>query len=253
MSKVIKSVIVIVLCVAVYIAFFYIAPNYFGMFREFHGINLVVETKNVKLYESMLPKPLQMPERPMVIVYIAKFTSVWPWPMTPYLEGSVILRCKHNGVDGWHVKTMPVTTYVANSGGRMMGFPKYIADEITLRQEGDGWRGEVILKGKSVLSIMYRQGLTRPLAAWEKALIDSGAFHFDEPIFLFVPPDKGPRLQRVMLEKIKQEHWKTELGTARTVIDKNEPWAGLVSDDKDAMAVFQQFTGGRTLKEYKLD
>ncbi len=253
MSKFLKVIAVIVICIAAYVAYFFIAPRFIGAFYEFHGINVVVEPKNIDLYKSMLPKPLQMPERPMVVMFFIDYKSVGPWPFTPYLESAIALRCKYNGVEGWHVKTMPVTAQVANTGGRMMGFPKYIADQITLRQDGTGWNGELRHKGRSVMSLHYRKGLTRALAPWEKKLIDSGALHFDEPIFLFVPPDKGPRLQRVMFEKIKPEQWKTEMGIGRIVIDKDEPWAGLVPSGTEAPAFFQQFTGGRSLTQYKLD
>lgn len=253
MSKLLKAMLIILLCLGAYVAYFLIAPRFIGAFYEFQGINIVVEPKNVDLYRSMLPKPLQMPERPMVVMFFVDYTSVGPWPFTPYLEAALALRCKYGNMEGWHVKTMPVTRQVANTGGRMMGFPKYIADEITLRQEGAAWKGEVRHRDKSVMSLQFRKGFARALAPWEKKLIESGAFHFDEPIFQLVPPDKGPRLQRVMFEKIKPEQWKSETGTCRMVVDKDEPWAGLVPAGTEGLGVSQSFTGARSLVQYKLD
>lgn len=253
MSKAVKVIVIILLCIGAYVAYFFIAPRFIGSFYDFQGINIILEPKNAELYKSMLPKPLQMPEKPIVVMFVVDYQSVGPWPFTPYLEAAIALRCKYRDKEGWHVKTMPVTRLVANEGGRMMGFPKYIADEITLRREGAGWNGEVRHKGRPVMTLQYRKDPARIVAPWEKKLIDSGALHFEEPIFQLVPPDKGPRLDRVMFEKIKPEQWKSETGTCRMVVEKDEPWAGLVPAGTEGLGVFQRFTGARSLVPYKLD
>ena len=80
-----------------------------GMFRQFHGIYTLVKPANIELYRSLLPVPLEMPERPLVLIFTVDYVKVYPWPMTRYQEAAISLRCKYNGEEGWHVKTMPVT------------------------------------------------------------------------------------------------------------------------------------------------
>jgi hypothetical protein len=252
MSNSVKVVIVlVVLSVVAFLSYFFISYRTKGVFRKFHGIFLAVETKDVDLYASLLPKPLMMPERPTIYICIIDYESVGPWPMTRYQEGNVALRCKYNGVEGWHVKTMPVTKQFQCTAGRILGFPKYVADEISLRQTGDNWLGEVRHGGRTMLSVQYKRGLTRKLAAWEKTL--DSAHHLEEPLYLFVPPDKGPRFQQVTVEKVKPDQWKAEVGMARIIIDKSEPWAGLIPPDTEVPAFFQQFTGGKVLVAKKLN
>ncbi len=137
-------------------------------------------------------------------------------------------------------------------GGRLLGFPKYIADDIPLKETGDGWLGEVRHEGKAMLSLEYTGGGMRALEPWEKELIDGGALHLEEPIFLFAPPDRGSRFQQVTVERVKPDEWKIEEGMVRVSIDSSEPWAGLIPPGTEAPGFFQRFTGGTILVPKKL-
>jgi hypothetical protein len=223
-----------------------------GNFWEFQGIFAALEPENLELYSSLLPAPMQMPEMAAVSLFVVDYLSVGPWPLTRYLEGSVALRCKYDGVEGWHVKTMPVDKIVSCRAGRMLGYPKYVADEITLRENGDGWFGEVRHQGRAMISIQYRQGFEREPIPWEEEMVEAGSLHMEEPIYLLVPPDKGPRFQMVTLKRMIPDQWETEVGMARVSIDESEPWAGLITQGADTPAFFQRFTGGAIMKPKKL-
>jgi Acetoacetate decarboxylase (ADC) len=223
-----------------------------GTFREFEGIFCSLETRDDDLYASLLRKPMEMPERPTMALFVIDYVSVGPWPMTRYQEGTVALRCKYGGREGWHVKTMPVTKRVPCKGGQMLGFPKYVADDIPLRKTDGGWFGEVRHQGRSMLSLDYTSGGMRDLEPWEKEMIDGGTLHLEEPIFLFVPPEKGSRFQQVTVERVKPDQWKVEEGMARVIIDESEPWAGLVAPGTETPAFYQWFTGGTILVPKKL-
>lgn len=223
-----------------------------GTFREFHGIFAALDPEDVELYSSLLPEPMLMPEKPAVSLFVIDYISVGPWPMTRYQEGTVALRCKYGGQEGWHIKTMPVTKWVPCQGGRMLGFPKYIADDIPLQETSDGWLGEVRHRGRAMLSLEYRREVVRELEAWEKEFLEGGALHLEEPIFLFVPPDKGPRFQKVTVERVLPDQWEMEDGTVRISIDAGEPWAGLIPPGTEAPAFFQRFSGGTILVPKKL-
>ncbi len=223
-----------------------------GTFREFHGIFAVVEPEDTELYSSLIREPMQMPERPVVSLFVIDYVVVGPWPMTRYQEGTVALRCKYGGEEGWHVKTMPVTKWVPCKGGQMLGFPKYIAGEIPLRETGDGWLGEVRHQGRTMLSLQYRRGDMRELQPWEKELMEGGSTRLEEPIFLFVPPEKGSRFQKVTVERVIPDQWKMEDGMVRISIDESEPWAGLISPGTETPGRFQRFSGGTILVPKKL-
>jgi acetoacetate decarboxylase len=223
-----------------------------GMFRQFHGIFTVVEPANLELYRSLLPQPLEMPARPVVALFAVDYVEVFPWPMTPYREATVALRCKYNGEEGWHVKTMPVTKQVPNWGGRFLGFPKYVADEISLQSSGQNWEGEVKHAGDTRLALEFTTENMRELTADEKEFMESGVSQLKEPLFLFVPPDNGPTLQKVMVQQTVEPQWKAKQGMVKITVGSKEPWAGLIPAGTIAPGLFQEFTGGANLVPTKL-
>jgi hypothetical protein len=218
-----------------------------GMFRQFHGIYTLVKPANIELYRSLLPVPLEMPERPLVLIFTVDYVKVYPWPMTRYQEAAISLRCKYNGEEGWHVKTMPVTKWVPNWGGRHLGFPKYVADEITLQATGQGWKGEVKHAGENKINLDFTFGNMRELTADEQAFMKSDAFKMEEPIFLFVPPDKGPTLQKVMLKQTVDPQRIIKQGMMKITIGSKEPWAGLVPAGTMIPGIFLEYNGGAIL------
>jgi len=223
-----------------------------GTFREFHGIFAAMEPADADLYASLIREPMEMPERPVASLFVIDYVEVGPWPMTRYQEGTVALRCKYGGEEGWHIKTMPVTKWVPCKGGQMLGFPKYIADDIPLRETGDGWLGEVRHQGRTMLSLEYTRGNMRKLEPWEEELMAGGATRLEEPIFLFVPPDTGSRFQKVTVERVIPDQWTMEDGMVRISIDESEPWAGLFPPGTEAPGRFQRFSGGTNLVPKKL-
>jgi hypothetical protein len=252
MKKIITSLLVILIVVlAVLVSVRYDYKKH-GMFRQFHGIYTAVEPANMKLYRFLLPQPLEMPQRPMVSIFVVDYVKVFPWPMTRYQEAAVSLRCKYNGEEGWHVKTMPVTKSVPNWGGRNLGFPKYVADMISLQSSGKSWKGEVKQAGETKITLEFTSENMRELTAVEKEFMKSRTTQLKEPLFLFVPPDKGPTLQKVMVVQTVDPQWTTKQGIVKITIAPQEPWAGLVPAGTMAPGVFQEFTGGAILVPTKL-
>ena len=224
-----------------------------GVFHEFQGIFTMVEPGNLELYRSLLPAPLEMPEQPLVSMFVIDYLEVYPWPMTRYQEGTVALRCKYQGQEGWHVKTMPVTKWVANWGGRALGFPKYVTKEITLARAGHGWKGEVRNKGEEKLTLEFSPGLARELDPKEEILMQGGVEKaLADPIFLLVPPDQGPTLQKVVLTQVVTPSWHSEPGTVRISIGPGEPWSGLIPPGTVSPGFFATFRGGANLVPTKL-
>lgn len=218
-----------------------------GMFQEFEGVFTAVEPADLNLYRTLLPPPFEMPKQPAVALFVVHYLKVQPWPMTPYYEGTLALRCSYQGREGWHVKTMPVTKWVPNWGGRAMGFPKYVTKEITLKSSGQGWKGEVLRGGQLKLSLEYAPGLTRALTPLEEEFLKGGTPRLEEPIFLLVPPDKGPRFQQVTVTPMIPAKWQSEQGMVKITLGPDEPWSKLIPPGTISPGVFQKFTGGSNL------
>jgi hypothetical protein len=231
----------------------YKSYNERGMWQEFPGIFTAVEPADLDLYRKLLPENLDMPERPVVALFVVDYVIVVPYPMGPYLEGAVALSCKYKGEDGWHVLTMPVTTKVACEGGRAIGFPKYVADSITLGKAGNGMKGEVRHQGVVRLSLEYTPGLTRKLEPYEEEFMGGGVSRLEEPVFQLAPPDKGPTLNRITLVPVVPANWESEQGMVKIHISPNDPWAGLIPDNAVSPGLFQTFTGGNNMKSEKVN
>ena len=111
------------------------APERQWSFRGQRGITAAFVPTDLALYRSLLPAAFDMPESPLVAVAVVNYYDV-TLPLTPYSEGYVVMQCRYQGRTGWYVFTMPVDDETANMGGRALGFPKYVADEIDLAETG---------------------------------------------------------------------------------------------------------------------
>lgn len=215
-----------------------------GMWQDYHGIYTTLPPADLELYRKLLPDVLDMPENPMVSMFVVDYVTVIPFPMSPYLEGSVAIKCKYKGEDGWHVLSMPVTKRVANIAGRLIGYPKYVADKIALEQTEQGTRGIVKFKGEVKLELEYTSKLSRSLSSDEKEAMEIGLKGAGEPRFLLVPPAKGPMLKRVIMKERIPANWEVEQGMVKIHIKPDDPWAGLVNDGTITAGQFKKFTGG---------
>ncbi len=223
-----------------------------GMFREFVGVNAFLEPKDSSLYQKLLPKPFDMPNQRVVAIFVADYIKVFPWPMTRYQEWAVLLKCVWGDKEGWYVVTMPVTNWVPMKGGRYLGFPKYIADAITLISHGEGWKAQSRYKDALQLSIEFRPGTTRQLVSWEKELLSDKSF-FKGDAYLLLPPGQGPRAHKVRLDHVVPAQWSPEIGMVRIDVDQSQPWAGLVPTGSSFPGTCTHFTGGINLVAEKLN
>lgn len=217
-----------------------------GMFREFFGVKTYLEPKDHSLYRRLLPEPFSMPDLPIVVIFVADYAKVFPWPMTRYREWAVALKSIYKGEEGWHVITMPVTKWVPMLGGRYLGFPKYIAEEITLTRDGENWKAQGRHKGVLQLTLEFQPGKTRQLAQWEKEQLENEAF-FPDYVHQLVPSGRGPRVQKVRLVHMIPPKWAPVLGMVRISVDRSETWAELVPDEIMSPGVFNHFKGGINL------
>jgi Acetoacetate decarboxylase (ADC) len=222
-----------------------------GMWQDFPGIFTAVEATDLELYREILPKQFDMPERPVVAMFIVDYVIVVPLPMVPYLEGAVALSCKYKGEDTWHVVTMPVTDKVACKGGRSLGFPKYVADEIILQKDGDGWKAKVVHEGVTRMGLEFTPGLTRELKPLEKEVMEGPISRLEGAIYQLSPPEVGPAINKISLVPVVPANWETERGMVKITISPEDPWSGLIPAGTVSPGSYQRFTGGNNMVSKK--
>ena len=223
-----------------------------GMFREFRGIRTIIDRINEQKYRDMLPKPFEPHEIPQISLFVADYMKVFPWPMTRYQEGAVSLKCRYRGDEYWYVYTMPVTKRIPMWGGRRMGFPKYIADEIVLSQENDEWTGEVIHKNRRKLRLSFSVGLDRDPRGPENILVSERSFFVGKSINL-CPPSQGPGVMTAELEHKVIDNWNPYYGMMKVDVDAGEPIDGLFDREDRYIGMYNEFIGGINLNPQKLN
>ena len=115
--------------------------------------------------KTILPKPLGPADEPLAQAFVARY------PRTnfgvSYSEGALFLRAVYKEEPGWYCLAMPVDNDMAMVGGReQFGYPKKMAEEITLERNGGHVIGRVVRRGVEVLHIEAE--LTDPVS--EEAL-----------------------------------------------------------------------------------
>jgi acetoacetate decarboxylase len=101
---------------------------------------------------EIIPKPLLPTKTPLATVFVARY------PETNfgcvYNEGALFLHCEYKKERGLYCLSMPVDDDMAMVGGReQFGYPKKMADKITLEKTENRVVGSVIRKKEEILRI----------------------------------------------------------------------------------------------------
>jgi len=231
-----------------------------GMYREFQGIKMIAEPKDISLYRSLLPEQFSMPKHPSVFFFIADYLKVatWPfkilpWRMTRYQEGAVFLRSLFKQEEGWFCLTMPISSWPSMAPGRyFLGFPKYVVNKITLEKKDDNWHGIINYKNKQILGLKFEPGIKRNLNPWEKQILDKEAF-FEDFAYLLYPAEKGPTINKVCLKEVIPSQWSPELGMVEVNISPDTFWADLIATDTPYPGMYNYFIGSNNLISERLN
>ncbi len=217
-----------------------------GVIQQMHCIQTMLEPADLECYCSLLPNGFSLPERPLVYLYVLAFDRL-AWPGKPYLEGTIALNAVYHGIEGFFVKTMPVTHWLAMVGGRWLGFPKYLADHITLKTSPECTVGEVKHKEAAQLRMEFIPGLTRELTAWEQTAWNK-SLPFNQSVLLLLPPEKGPTERRAQIEEVFPGHWeRRELGMVQVSTDPTMAWSGLAPHDERFPGMLVCWQGGANI------
>jgi hypothetical protein len=223
-----------------------------GQFKEFAGVTTHFAPSDLSLYRDILPQPLNMPSRPTVTIFVADYMKVASWPLTPYQEWSVLLRCRYKDHEGWYPITMPVTAWVPMKGGRRIGFPKYVVDNIALIKKGDTITATAVHNGILQLELRFSSGHSRQLSDWEKELADMEAF-FKGGNLCLVPPEVGPQVMKVDLIHVVSPKWIPQHGMVTVHANPGESWTALLAENVPFPGTYNHFIGGINLQVERLD
>ncbi len=125
-------------------------PRY--TYHEFDGIIVFYKTQDLAIYRELLPKVFEMPDEPLVWVFIIDYYKM-DRATQPYREAAVYLLARYEGKPAWHCIAMPVTSDEARIGGiYYLGYPKIMGD-VTLRRCCSRYKGQLKLNGKRIMTI----------------------------------------------------------------------------------------------------
>jgi len=121
---------------------------------QYTGAEMLIVTfrTDPKEVAAVLPRPLRPAGEPLAIAFVARY------PQTnlglAYNEGALFVAAQYRGERGWYCLSMPVDDDTAMIGGReQLGFPKKMADQITLDRDGPHVAGSVVRNGAELLRI----------------------------------------------------------------------------------------------------
>lgn len=121
---------------------------------EFKGAEMlrVVFQTDPKVIAKILPKPLTPTRKPLGLAFVARYRATNFG--VSYDEGALFVNAAYKGEIGKYCLSMPVTNDMAMIGGReRYGFPKKMADAITLERDGGHVVGSVVRHGAELMHL----------------------------------------------------------------------------------------------------
>jgi acetoacetate decarboxylase len=105
-----------------------------------------------KTVAAILPRPLRPAGEPLGAAFVAHYPQT-NFGVT-YHEGALFVAAQYRGERGWYCLSMPADNDTAVIGGReQLGWPKKMADRITLDRDGPHVAGSVVRHGAELLRV----------------------------------------------------------------------------------------------------
>ena len=220
-----------------------------GFYQQFTGLFGCTAPADLALYRKMLPEKFAMPADPQVCFYIIDFKIS---SVGRYHEAAILIPTTYKGQSGKYVLTMDLDNRAATSGGRALGFPKYMG-EVTLEQNANDWVGTASVGGEVDLRASYTGECTKSADfLWPDFFnltpIPSGTTSSQA----FLPPRTGSVL-RVPAEYLEPPTFYSLKGGIKLEINDKLPWNGLVDETKPFPGLLSHFVGGINLGNQALD
>ncbi len=222
-----------------------------NIWQEFEGIFVIEEPANLDVYRQLLPEQFNLPDAPMVGMFIIDYIDTEHWPMTPtkfltpYLESAIFLRCDFNGTEGWYCSYMAVTTEAALIGGHRLGFPKILADSIGFKQTEQGWSGSTMFENKEHIKLKMKtesKAVFTGLSSMQNDFINGNRISdLADTCILLRPPAVGPEVRVFSCSPpplVKRE-------TGLVTIHLAEPYMDLIWPGTVSPGLYQHFSLGQ--------
>jgi len=108
-----------------------------------------------KIVKKFIPKPLKISPIPIGMVFLAHYPKVSF--NESYNEVALFLNVEHQGKMGAYCIAMPLTNDIALILGREVhGFPKKLAEEISLDSKNNEFKGHCIRRGAEILKLAVK-------------------------------------------------------------------------------------------------
>ena len=115
-------------------------------------MTMVMFRTKAEAVKRVLPPPLEPDSMSIGTAYVAEFHRT-NFGVT-YNEAALFISAQHKGEVGSYCLSMPVTNDMAMIGGReVYGFPKKIAEKITVERKGNKVTGVCVRKGIPIITI----------------------------------------------------------------------------------------------------
>lgn len=197
--------------------------------RGTNGIFAAFKPINIELYQSLLPKHLNMPEHPIVSLVTVDYNT--GNSITRYNEGMVMIKgiCP-DAEETWFVLSMPVETWLMMEMGVDWGFPKRIYD-ITVTKE----KTLVLDKGITHLALEI---IPNPSISESDIVIPPGNAWGINNMAVVHPLRKDIVLIFSYGPISVQERIP---GSVKVILDRKQPWADLIPESLSILGVFQRY------------
>jgi acetoacetate decarboxylase len=105
-----------------------------------------------QVIKQIVPEPLKPSAEPSAMAFVARYPKTNFGSV--YNEAGLFITVEHAGEPGGYCLAMPVTEDMALIGGReTFGFPKKIADEISLERTENGVQGRCVRRGVELMNL----------------------------------------------------------------------------------------------------
>lgn len=224
------------------------APFGSGFFQQFRGLMGCTAALDLARYRELLPEKFEMPADPQVCFYTLDFLISG---VGPYHEAALLLPVEYAGAAGRYVLTMPLDSAAATSGGRAIGFPKYMSD-VTLTQHGNDWSASVGNAMKDLEVEYTSECIAEDVFLWPDFINLTPIPAGETSSKAFLPPRDGRALM-VPAQHLTEPKYYSLRGLVRLSIGDHLPWNGLIDETKPFTGYLTTFKGGIDLGNRPLD
>jgi acetoacetate decarboxylase len=156
-----------------------------GMGFDFYDAEMVwvLFRTDPEVVKRIVPEPLKPSAEPYATAFVARYPKTNFGSV--YNEAALFVTADYGGEMGGYCLAMPVTEDMAMIGGReTFGFPKKMADEISLERTENGVHGRCVRRGVELVNL---------------------SMPFEEE----VEPEKAAQMLRTLTAQESGEGWKT--------------------------------------------